>query len=304
MPPKFSKSYEENAHMQHSMNERYLTELVEQFQRKFPDRDTTLSCLDIGCGGGGTTIQFYKKLQEAGYKNVQLTGLDISAAQIATAKEKLKQSPDANITFIEGNALELNESFKDSFDCVFSFFTFHWIDNKKMLSKKIAESLKENGLLFYLTVTALETWCAIRKELLQKLAEDQDWAPYFKDFDITPFAQYSVTKDAFEQDFEVLSSQFKEVTLDYSEIEFRTFISSWLPEIQQLRAKVPAEEQEAKIKLYLDKLLEIIPEETSSAVHKSSATNRFYFYQPYGTFFGSAVKTKSTEIECKLLLAG
>lgn len=303
--PEFGKKYEREAHMQHKMGEDHLRKLIAMFQEKFPNKDAALNCLDIGCGGGVTTIRFYEELQKLGYTNIKITGLDISAAQIATAKQQLSQLPEMSIDFIRGDALQLDEHVvNDSFDCVFSFFTFHWIDNKKELSLQITKSMKAQGLLFYLTVTALDEWCTIRKALLEELAQDQEWAPYFKDLDITPFAQYSVSEEAFAEDFEILSSEPLDEMLNYTEEKFRNFLKSWLPEIRELRAKLPEGEQDNKINLYLDKLLNMIPEEKTSAVYKSGegAEQQFHFRQYYGVFFGSK-KAATEEVRPSVSLA-
>lgn len=74
----FKGKYEDEAHMQHSFNEVYMKNLVVQFQRKFPDKSARIECLDIGCGGGKTSRDFYQALQAEGYKNLYVTGLDIS----------------------------------------------------------------------------------------------------------------------------------------------------------------------------------------------------------------------------------
>jgi len=86
--------------------------------------------------------------------------------------------------------------------------------------------------------------------------------------------------------------------LDYTEEKFRNFLKSWLPEIRELRSKLPEDEQDNKINLYLDKLLNMIPEEKTSAVYKSGegAEQHFHFRQYYGVFFGSK-KAVAEEIQ-------
>jgi len=229
----FDADYVDNAHMQRSFNERYLRKLVAQIQLKFPKRDQPLKLLDIGCGDGNTTQQLYQQLKAAGYQQIEIKGIDISDKQIAVANQQ-KPADLNDISFVLCDALAFDE--QDAYDIVYSFFTFHWVDDKKALSQIIADALKTDGVLFYLTVTRLEEWLAIRQQLLQKLLQHPEWQQYFSDFELKPFAVFSDYATAFNHNFNSTECEAKETPLNYSRSEFKKFITSWLPEIRHLKA--------------------------------------------------------------------
>lgn len=151
------------------------------------------------------------------------------------------------------------------------------------MSRSIANSLKPEGLLFYLTVTALPQWFSIRKKLLEELAQHPDWEQYFKGFDIRPFADYPASERAFENDFCTLSSEPKAEFLEYSGEEFRDFLKSWLPEVRCLRHKDAGDDV---INRYLDFLLEKIPANQQADVSRQGQSAKIKFMQRYGVFTG------------------
>lgn len=291
----FKADYEEKAHMQHSFNEVYMDKLVAQFQLKFPKKDVRINCLDIGCGGGKTSQDFYHALAGKGYTDLHITGLDISKDQIRTANTQLDPTLKNNIQYVQCDALDIDKYFSLSeFDCAFSFFTFHWIEDKKKLSAAIANCLKPKGLLFYLTVTALDQWFSIRKELLEELCVHPAWRDYFAEFDIRPFAEYSLSEEAFSQDFNILSSESKSQMLEHDDGAFRAFLTSWLPEIRYLRDK---NADDALINRFFDLLLNKIPIDMQVDVSRQSVRNNINFMQHYGVFCG--LKRQSDDDEIK-----
>lgn len=292
---RFKADYEEKAHMQHSFNEVYMNKLVAQFQLKFPDKGARISCLDIGCGGGKTSQDFFHALVDMGYTDLHVTGLDISADQIRTANSQLDPSYRNNIKYTQCDALDLDKFFLPSeFDCVFSFFTFHWIEEKEKLSSVIANCLKPGGLLFYLTVTALTQWFCIRKELLKDLCDHPEWKDHFAGFDITPFAEYSLSEGAFSHDFDILSSESKSQMLTHGDGEFRDFLKSWLPEIRHLRDKEACDDV---INRFLDLLLEKIPSDIQADISRQRLSGNVNFMQHYGVFCGLKKQAGDDEIK-------
>lgn len=279
----FHGDYEAKAHMQQSTNEQKIEELVTQFTQQFPDKDKPLKCLDIGCGGGNSSFLFYERLKAKGYTNLHVTGVDISEEQIIQAKTNLesKEEDQDKFEFKVADAANLQGTIDEgSFDCVFSLFTFHWIDDKQKLCDSVAHTLKDNGLLFFLTVTAMPAFFSIRKELLQQLADEDEWKPYFSGFDILPFAEYQQSETAFKEKFSVISSTHTETMLEYTEDKFRTFLTSWLPEIRKLRLH----KRDDLIDKYLDKLLGLIKSKQSNDINYDIESITYHFSQPLGLF--------------------
>jgi SAM-dependent methyltransferase len=279
----FGADYQDHAHMQQSFNTRYLQTLLEKICDKYPNKSTPLKLLDIGCGDGKTTRALFGALSALGYRRIEIKGIDISAEQIRVAQAQPFSPAKLNFEVCDAAQLEA----QNEYDIVFSFFTFHWIQDKPDLSRRISDALKDKGFLFYLTVTRLEEWLAIRKDLLSTLAAEPEWMGYFADCDITPFAMAPEVNDAFsprfEGDFEAQCEP-----LEYSSEDFKTFIKSWLPEIRHLKSKISDDPdlQKRKVDAFLTRLLALIPEGPSGGRTLYQADGKVYFPQHYATFFG------------------
>jgi len=87
--------------------------------------------LDLGCGYGENCAEF-KSL-----------GADISEKMLAIAVE---EHPDLN--FICGDIGDLS-FIKGSYDCVFSSFALHYIENFECLTKQVYDLLNPGGLFIF-----------------------------------------------------------------------------------------------------------------------------------------------------------
>jgi trans-aconitate methyltransferase len=89
--------------------------------------------LDLGCGTGELTAQL-----AAG--GAQVTGLDASAAMIASAQRSFPQ-----VNFVVANAASF--SLPEQFDAVFSNAALHWMLDKEAVAARMYQHLKPGGRL-------------------------------------------------------------------------------------------------------------------------------------------------------------
>ena len=93
--------------------------------------------LDLGCGGGQTSIFFAK--QEA-----IVTGVDLSEKQIDFAG-KLAKKKKTKVSFLQGDIEDLSQFEEGSFDLVNSSHTIHYLENIERCFDEVYRVLKEGG---------------------------------------------------------------------------------------------------------------------------------------------------------------
>ncbi len=97
-----------------------------------------LKILDVGCSSGVTTAMLASQLPQS-----TVTGLDLDITGA-------KQREQSNLTFVEGNAFSLSDTFDSSqFDIVVSLNTFRHFNpiGKKRAASSFADVLKDDGLI-------------------------------------------------------------------------------------------------------------------------------------------------------------
>ena len=120
------------------------------FIEKELEFDKSKHILDIGCGTGRHAIELARR----GYK---VTGVDLSKAQLQSAKEKAKEAK-VQVEFIQKDARQLE--FKNSFDMVIMLCEggFSLMETDEMnfkILQNAARALKENGEFIFTTLNAL-----------------------------------------------------------------------------------------------------------------------------------------------------
>ena len=118
--------------------------------------------LDIGCGTG----ELLEKLTKT-HPQAKLTGIDLSAAMLKHAKEKLPKS----INLLQGNAATLPLK-SNSFDLIFSLSSFHYWQNQTQALQEVFRVLKSDGNFI------LTDWCKdfLSIRLIEKHLRNKDRA--------------------------------------------------------------------------------------------------------------------------------
>ena len=95
--------------------------------------------LDLGCGYGDNCLEFINNDAE------KVIGIDISEKMLKEAKEKNQNDR------IEYHNIDMQDIDKisEKFDIVFSSLAFHYIEDFKLLLKKINNLLNEDGVLLF-----------------------------------------------------------------------------------------------------------------------------------------------------------
>lgn len=150
---------------------------------------TTHKILVVGAGGGQELLTLGESLPSAHF-----TAVDTSKVMLKLAAKQIDSLPYAlNIEWIERDLLTLNV--KELFDVATCHLVLHFmkdLDQKKTLLQKIADSLKENGVLFLSSINAdltsstfkhqLRYW---RSSMLQNGISENHWQRFEQSFSIT-----------------------------------------------------------------------------------------------------------------------
>lgn len=105
-----------------------------------------ISILDIATGTGDLAIEL------SSLKKCNIIGIDISQNMLAIAKEKVNKKQIQNITFVDGDAMQI--PFPDnSFDVVTISFGIRNFENLEVGITEIKRVLKPNGAYFILELT-------------------------------------------------------------------------------------------------------------------------------------------------------
>ena len=98
--------------------------------------------LDIGCGGGQTTVALAARVGAGG----SVTGADISRPMLALARKRAEGLP--NVTFVEADA-QVHDFGEARFDGVFSRFGVMFFADPKAAFANLRRSLKSGGRLTF-----------------------------------------------------------------------------------------------------------------------------------------------------------
>jgi 2-polyprenyl-3-methyl-5-hydroxy-6-metoxy-1,4-benzoquinol methylase len=104
---------------------------------KLVEKPDQITCLDLGCGLGGTA----EDLRLAGFSKIN--GIDLDADAI-----KYAQSKDPSVLFYHENAGELSKHWsQDFFGCITLFNVLYAIEDKKNLLKEINQVSHQGAIL-------------------------------------------------------------------------------------------------------------------------------------------------------------
>jgi SAM-dependent methyltransferase len=125
--------------------------------------------LDIGCGGGTTTLMLRERLGPDG----AVTGIDISAPNLAVARARAHAGM-ANVAFVEADAATYD--FQPVFDVAFSRFGVMFFDDPVAAFTNLRTALTKRGKLTFVCWRAFEenTWAFAPYQSALELLPPQD----------------------------------------------------------------------------------------------------------------------------------
>jgi SAM-dependent methyltransferase len=100
--------------------------------------------LDVGCGGGATTLDFARRVGAAGHG----VGIDISASLLKLARRRAQALDVANVDFIEGDA-QTHSFEQGAFDAIVSRFGVMFFTAPDVAFANLGQALRPGGQLAF-----------------------------------------------------------------------------------------------------------------------------------------------------------
>jgi len=155
--------------------------------------DKKIRIIDIGCGTGRHSVELSKR----GYN---ISGIDLSESQLASAKEKAKQL-NLKIDFQQHDARNL--PFSDEFDaaimlCEGGFSLMETDEMNFEILKNVTKALKNNGKLIFTTLNGLFPLFHSVKEFYESVAKEGNAKCEGCSFDLMAFRDHNTV--VFEDD--------------------------------------------------------------------------------------------------------
>ena len=251
----FGQDYAQKAHHQASFNDGLIMTLstsISQWSYGHPIR-----IADLCCGHGKPTYDLLLALEAKGVKVEQITGYDISAAQIDTAK--LNYGKVEQLDFHVQDVNTLRDSTK--YDVVISLFGLHWMENINSSAESISQTLKPEGkVMFFVPLEKMDLF-----GLRQNLIASEKWNHCFKGFKLSPFIadeqQYITAFDKYFAHDEASTQKGSREIIYAKELAVK-FWESWMQEVRHLKATGGDYSQ------YLSDLFDTIPYDPQGNVKK------------------------------------
>ena len=151
--------------------------------------DKTLKLLDVGCGTGRHSIELSKR----GYS---VTGVDLSASQLARAKEKAEKE-GLEIDFLRYDARKL--PFENAFDAAIMLCegAFPLMETDEMnfeILSSVTKSLKKPGKLIFTTLNGLFPLYHSVEEFCDSTTGEGNAAYRSNTFDLMTFRDHNITE--------------------------------------------------------------------------------------------------------------
>ncbi|KAF5290679.1 hypothetical protein FQR65_LT01969 [Abscondita terminalis] len=198
-----------------------------------------VTMIDIGCGPGHTAHKVLMSLFKTPIRKV--IGCDISEEMINFANTTYGNE---QLSFkVIDLSREVPEEFVSNFDYVFSFWTFHWVQNQRPLFANIHKIMKPNGQMFFTFVAKSKLY-----DIYQKVWRKPEYSKYITDFNMAqscyqksedPISELKVILE--ESGFDVGLIEIEEVERkNQSANEFKEFLTS----LNSMYDKIPTHLQE------------------------------------------------------------
>lgn len=213
--------------------------------------------LDIGCGDGKITAEIAGLVP-----NGSVLGIDSSKEMVNFAKEQFPKKIFPNLTFMYGDAMDLN--FDNEFDTVVSFACLHWVINNLKVLERISRSLKPHGQVLLQFVGRGD---ASVMTVTQQVIATPKWHSYFEDF---PFPWGMYGPDEYQTWLAQVSLKAKRVELSSKDVIYSGKVglkgwvqTTWHPYL----SRVPQYLHQTLIDDIVDWFVEYYPFDNSGLVH-------------------------------------
>ncbi|XP_030020600.2 juvenile hormone acid O-methyltransferase [Manduca sexta] len=196
---------------------RYDVELcLQEYSPRFNWLKKNARIIDIGSGDGSVTT-ILSTFIPSDYE--VLVGADINPKSVKFANDNYGNKRIKFVQLdIEGM---LPDDMKESFDHVFSFYTFHWVDNHQKAFINIHNILQKDGEVFAIFLLFCDIYL-----IFEMLAKTKKWAPWMPNFDKFPSPYYDfldpdvhVAKMLKNIGFNVLDVRCKQKTYYYESVD-------------------------------------------------------------------------------------
>lgn len=176
------------------------------FKNRYSFTGTEKRALDLGCGDGAITVKIAELFSNQFPQSaIEFIGMDISQSMIDKAHTNYPKEIYKNLSFIQGNAEQIQ--YKDYFDLIVSFSTLHFAMEQEKVIQEIYNSLAPNGFALILVP---EKNAKNMNPLAGSLMLTSKWKTYFPQ-GYSPSRIYFSNKE-YEQ--MLLKSGFKSVAVE------------------------------------------------------------------------------------------
>jgi ubiquinone/menaquinone biosynthesis C-methylase UbiE len=105
--------------------------------------------VDVACGTGAVTRLIVDRIR--GARDALVVGLDLSAAALRDARERLAGTRDALVKFVHGRAEDMSRAIRGAADAVFLCNSIHYFENKDELVAEARRTLRPGGVFAFNT---------------------------------------------------------------------------------------------------------------------------------------------------------
>ena len=147
--------------LQTGLDEVFEPALSELIRRSSPSPGERV--MDIGCGGGASTVAAAKLVLPAG----RVTGIDISRPLLNRAEERCKSAGSANIEFLEVDA-QVHPFESGAYDLAISRFGVMFFDDPVAAFRNIVRAMKPGGRICFFAWAAIDDgnpWFSIPRDI-------------------------------------------------------------------------------------------------------------------------------------------
>lgn len=141
-----------------------------------------MRCLDVGCGGGDVSLEMARLVGPHG----SVVGIDMDAVKLALAEQDAYEEQLANVTFREGNAVELGAD--GVYDLVYARFLLTHLPDPLLAAQQMVRAARPGGAIViedldhaavfsYPACSALDQYVALYNQAARLRGADPEIGP-------------------------------------------------------------------------------------------------------------------------------